>query len=169
MTMSCALINVWCLDIMETGTALNKENSKSERGYKQSQSLLSIIFSSELFSISVDLVLIYTIKKKKSAGISHFFFFNSESISAFQSNISLIFWSQTHTFSKYLLLWMKQFNCFSTSYFTPWQCTDQSNIINTKAGIPVISSIMQFTYATYVDLMLLFFNTEFWKKISLCK
>lgn len=50
---------------METGTALNKENSKSERGYKQSQSLLSIIFSSELFSISVDLVLIYTIKKKK--------------------------------------------------------------------------------------------------------
>lgn len=50
---------------METGTALNKENSKSERGYKQSQSLLSIIISSELFSISVDLVLIYTIKKKK--------------------------------------------------------------------------------------------------------
>lgn len=54
---------------METGTALNKENSKSERGYKQSQSLLSIIFSSELFSISVDLVLIYTIKKKKKVQV----------------------------------------------------------------------------------------------------
>lgn len=62
---------------METGTALNKENSKSERGYKQSQSLLSIIFSSELFSISVDLVLIYTIKKKVQVlAISSFLILN---------------------------------------------------------------------------------------------
>lgn len=62
---------------METGTALNKENSKSERGYKQSQSLLSIIFSSESFSISVDLVLIYTIKKKVQVlAISSFLILN---------------------------------------------------------------------------------------------
>lgn len=62
---------------METGTALNKENSKSERGYKQSQSLLSIIISSELFSISVDLVLIYTIKKKVQVlAISSFLILN---------------------------------------------------------------------------------------------